>query len=173
MRKDDLFAEPSRLSFDTLCLLCTLAAMSGAVVGAVSFVVYGLIFEQFVMPQLRVPGEPMRSYGQLFGLIMLPLGMLLGASAGVSLALARWRNCLTGAAFNVAIPFLVSFTALQLWRSSLAEYGPNPSDWVMFVPLLLASALSLTWTLLLFAAGCLEKLFRRRPCSMVIRITQP
>lgn len=68
---------------------------------------------------------------------MLPLAACLGASVGTSTILVRLRL----RAIAMATPVMVAVFVTLLWRSSLIQHGADPSDWILYVPLLVGSAI--------------------------------
>lgn len=122
------------------------------IAGAVSagcYLCYTLSFESLVMPTLRPPGTPVLSYGQQFGIVMLPLAALLGCSAGASFAVMRWWATIAALAF----PALIAVFVTMLWKSSFTCYGADPSDWVLYVPLLVGSAICIPLNIVLAMGG--------------------
>lgn len=113
--------------------------LPAAGIGSACYLAYGLLFEQFFMPALRRPGEPMLSYGQQAGLMMLPAG-ILGMAIGLVLL---WRTWIARG-IAIAAPFLIAKGVNSLWNESLAQYGPDPSDQVLYVPILVGAPLCLT-----------------------------
>jgi len=72
-------------------------AAGGLVVGWMVFIGYGLAFEVWVMPSLKVPGRAYMSYGQQAGVLAIVAGLLC-AAGGAGLALVKHRQRLLSAA---------------------------------------------------------------------------
>ena len=125
--------------------------LPAAGIGSACYLAYGLLFEQFFMPALRRPGEPMLSYGQQAGLMMLPAA-ILGTAIGLVLL---WRTWIARGIAVVA-PLLVAKGVNSLWNESLAQYGPDPSDQVLYVPILAGAPLCLAIVVILIVVQSLR-----------------
>jgi hypothetical protein len=90
-------------------------ALAGGIIGVGAYIMYALLFEEFILPALREPGAPQLSIGQQFGFALLMIGVLVVAS-------------LSG-----AIP--ITFISGMLWQSSTIHNGRDPSDWIIFAPM--------------------------------------
>ncbi|WP_010587894.1 hypothetical protein [Schlesneria paludicola] len=134
----------------------TISAIIGGGIGAACYVFYGLLFEQFVMPKLRPPEAPFLSYGQQCGMISTPLAAFLGVGVGVSIALLRRWGLLVASVITIPIPLLVAFAATKLWESNFRRYGADPSDWILYTPLLVGSAICFAWNIAIAVVGCLR-----------------
>ena len=97
--------------------------------------VYGLTFEKFVKPMLAPHSI---TYGQQSG-AMLVLSGFLGAIAGMSVALALKSSWWLAGMYSCLAACLGAGFVAYLWNSSLARHGPDTSDWILYVPPLVAS----------------------------------
>ena len=99
------------------------------------YLLYLVTFEAFF--QAGMP-PPAYTYGQQFGITFLlagSLGVIAGMSVGIALRSSWWL----GGAFSCAAGCLGAIFVAAWWCSSLENYGPDTSDWYVFVPGLTAS----------------------------------
>lgn len=118
-------------------------------IGAFSYACYAIAYEVFVMPTLRPPGTPGLSYGQQAGLLMMPLAAFLGCSGGAAFEVRRWW----ASAASISFPAIVAASVSALWKSSLDAYGPDPSDFVLYRPLLVGCAVCIPLNVALAIVG--------------------
>ena len=137
-------------------------AIIGGMIGAACYNLYASLFERFVMPTLITPETPILTYGQQCFMISMPLAAFLGVGVGTSIALLRRMGLLAASVITIPIPLLVAFAADKLWEASCSQHGANPSDLILYTPLLLGSAICFAWNIALFVVGCL-RLFMRSP----------
>lgn len=135
-------------------------AIIGGMIGAACYTLYALLFERFVMPTLVTPETPILTYGQQCFMISMPLAAFLGVGVGTSIALHRRLGLLAASVITIPIPLLVAFAADKLWEASCSQHGANPSDLILYTPLLLGSAICFAWNIALFVVGGL-RLFGR------------
>ena len=147
--------------FERLAPDITTSVIIGGGIGAACFISYGMFFESFVMPKLRPPEAPFLSYGQQAFMISMPLAAFLGAGVGASIALVRWWGLLVASLITIPIPLLVAFAVTKLWESSFRRYGADPSDWILYTPLLAGSAICFVWNFEIAIIGCLCLFLRR------------
>jgi len=119
------------------------AAVLGLFAGVGSYLLYVSLFEGLVMPSLVPPGGSSLSYGQEFAFIMTPLAGILGAGLGISAAFAIHGRRLIGAAVASVSALWVARVVTVFWMESHSSYAFDPSDWILYVPLLIAAAISL------------------------------
>ncbi len=129
-------------------LEATPSILIGGAIGGASYVCYATLFDLLVMPSLRIPGAPMWSYGQQCG-VMMVVAFYVGCSVGLSLVVRRWWLTLIAILF----PALVVIAISRLWSSSFAVYGADPSDWIVFVPVVVGSALCVPLNIVLSIVG--------------------
>ena len=122
--------------FFALMFLCPIA---GAILFPAAFLVYGVVVESQLIPSLWPAALPKLSYGMqafVFSLVMAGLG----AAAGLIAITVR----LPQAAFVLFVPFVAAVlgcsSAWSAWSDSIARYGPDSSDYIVYLPVLLASA---------------------------------
>ena len=133
------FSPARNASDQTLSSLVAKCGCLGGVTFAAFYVAYGIAFEAFVIPQFVPPGTPRLSYGQQAVMIMMPLAALLGAGFGTSIAFGlRTVWWLAGASVSVA-SVVIGAAVAGLWKYSFGRYGADPSDWILYFPLLMAS----------------------------------
>jgi hypothetical protein len=137
-------------------LEATPSILIGGAIGGASYVCYATLFEQFVMPSLRTPGAPMLSYGQQCG-VMMVVAFYVGCSIGLSLVARRWWLTLIAILFPVFIVLAIS----NLWSSNFAVYGADPSDWIVFVPVVVGSVLCVPLNIVLSIVGYSRRARRR------------
>jgi hypothetical protein len=130
-----------------------LAVLAGVFIGGfaapVVYTLYGMAFESLVIPRLIQPGTPRLSYGQPAMLIMTPLATLLGAGLGASIGFAlrtRWWWAATCASVTSSF---IGVIVCGLRNDSFSRYGADPSDWILYVPLQIASLVGLSLGLLM------------------------
>ena len=108
--------------------------IGGSIAGGTVYFCYSLMFDALVLPILIPPGAPVLSYGQEWGMIMLPLSVMLGLSAGAGLFFSLRRRVV----FSGLAPLAVSVAAMVsgMWHINFQRYGNDPTDLVLFFPLL-------------------------------------
>jgi hypothetical protein len=136
-----------------------IAPMLGVVFFGGLILAYWFAFELLLIP---VIGEPAYSYGQQSFLSLFCCG-LLGATAGLILVVVCFPRTWPALSVPLLGAALLSWLALGWWQESLAEYGPDSSDYFVFVPMLGASAL----VVVLSVAACV---FRVLPSWMRRRV---
>lgn len=103
-----------------------LLALFGGGFGFVASIVVGVALE----PQ----SDSGLSYGQQFGLIMVPLCTLIGASIGSGISFVYSRYPRIGVIWLLATSFAGWVPTSSMWKSDLAQYGPDPSQAVLYYP---------------------------------------
>ena len=139
----------SRTAF-VATLLIMLTVIGGGV-GLAASVFGGLGLESHA--ESTRPDGPSLSYGQQFGLIIVPLCALIGSAIGFSLAVAFLRYPIVAIILLLVISMLGWATTSSMWNSQIAEYGPDPSEVVLYYPptgmcilaLFVAGITLLTW----------------------------
>ena len=139
-----------------------ISGVIGAAIGITCYWCYAAVFEMFIVPRVIAPGTPMLSYGQEFGIIMTPLALLLGAAAGASTVPVQSRVRFYAFALIISLPVLVAVVVVSLWQSKFVRYGAEVTDLILFVPLLIGSALCFCWCVTLLAFNRLHLIVRRR-----------
>lgn len=81
----------------------------------------------------------------------------LGCSVGASLVSRRWW--LTSIA--ILFPALVAIAVTGGWSSNFAAYGADPSDWIVFAPVLVGSIACVPLNILLSTVGYWRRANRR------------
>lgn len=117
--------------------------------GGVCYVGYAMIMDLLILPPSGAPGGPGLTYGAQAMMIIYPLAILLGSSIGASFAITRWWVTVIA----LAAPGLIAHYCSGLWREQQARYGADPSDLIVFVPLLTASVVCILLNPLLALAG--------------------
>lgn len=111
------------------------AAVAGGFVAAIAFVAFATAAAESVLPALRVPGEPILSYGQE-AILSLLLVSAIGESAGAALAALCFRShAIRPLLLLGGISVAVFALALWLWSISIDSYGHDPSDIIAYLPL--------------------------------------
>jgi hypothetical protein len=126
-------------------LMC--AIVIGLVFG-IAYIAYG--FQAVVTPPVR-PG-PGLSYGQQVALIWL-LMMILGATVGLAIGVARRFDLLSAALILVTAALLQGGVVAYLWDENVQRYGDHPSDWIVFAPALFVARVVFGIALLMAIAG--------------------
>ena len=104
----------------------------GGGIGVVGSIVGGLSLESYV-ESIRPPG-PVLSYGQMFGLIIVPLCTLIGAATGFAVGVACFRQRMLSIFLLLGTAFIGWEMTSSMWTSQISEYGPDPSEAVLFFP---------------------------------------
>lgn len=131
----------------------TTSTFVGALIGAGAYVGYGILFDLIVMPALVQPGAASLSYGQLWFMVSMPLAALLGAGVGASIAFMRRWNGLVAGLLTVPVPLFVGFATTSLWDSSIRRYGSDPSDGILYTPLLVGSGICIAGNVAIAVIG--------------------
>lgn len=131
------------------------APVAGFVAFGAATMAYGLAFETYLMPK---PG-PSLSYGQQAAVSCL-LVSALGAVAGLIVVVARFPMGWGALAAPLAGAALLAWAAVSWWQESVAEYGPDPSDSIVFVPMLGAPCLVILLTVVVWMTRVLPYLGR-------------
>lgn len=113
--------------------------MLGTMAGSAIYVVCALAIESFFMPSR---GGPTMSYGQYAGLICIPSGAVIGAASGLALAFAWIRRWLASLSLLLMVALGGAAAVLRMWNQQIAEYGRDPSEMVLFYPLLALCAMA-------------------------------
>lgn len=109
-------------------IVCVLLSMFGGGFGFVASIVFGLVGES------PTAGTPTLSYGQQFGLIIVPLCTLVGAGIGFAAGIA-YARCFRTAVFLLLAISLSGWAATSaMWNSQIANYGRDPSEVVLYYP---------------------------------------
>ena len=151
---DDRYAE---LKAPILRVL--LVGAVGGVVGGVCYTIFALAYDAFVIVPARIPGAPMLSYGQQCGYMMV-VAVFLGACATSSLLLALRWNCFAGAALGLLAGLAVVSHVEDLWNDSNSRYGVDPSDGVLYPPLMAAAVLVIAVGVVLGICGLIPRSYR-------------
>jgi hypothetical protein len=107
---------------------------------------------------LREPGKPQLSIGQQAGMVMMPLTGLFGAGAGSSIVVAKRRRPIIATIVLFGSVSLSSALVLMLWAQDVARYGPDVSQFMLYVPFALVAAI-----IFLVSAGWIVVLTVHRP----------
>lgn len=104
----------------------------GCGIGAAVSILGGMSIESWAESVGRY--EPQITYGQQFGMIIVPMCVAIGAATGFSAAVGCLRRPLL-AVIMLAI-IAVSGWALisSMWNSQIAEYGSDQSEMVLYYP---------------------------------------
>lgn len=81
----------------------------------------------------------------------------LGCSVGASPVSRRWWLTLIAILF----PALVAIAVTRGWSSNFAVYGADPSDWIVFAPVLVGSIACVPLNILLSIVGSWRRANRR------------
>jgi hypothetical protein len=114
----------------------------------------GCIFAATLIESRNTATEPILSYGQQFGLISLPICIMIGAAIGLGFAFSVARRY----AVSILLLLLVSLAGWALnnsfWNDQIARYGRDPSETVLYYPPLALSGLAfIAAVLVAFVAG--------------------
>ncbi|MFO0942158.1 MAG: hypothetical protein U0930_15585 [Pirellulales bacterium] len=83
------------------------------------------------------------SHGQLAGFVSLPICTLVGGVIGLGLAYMLVRQFVIAALLLVAVSLCCLALNGALWKAQVNRYGPDPSEYVLYYPPLICSALAL------------------------------
>lgn len=154
-------------NFDWFIARFTSSTFIGGVVGAAAYLGYGFLFELIAKPSLVQPGAVSLSYGQQCFMISMPLAALLGAGVGASVAFMRRWGGLVASLLTVTVPLFVAFAVTSLWELSFQHYGADPSDGILYTPLLVGSGLCFAWSIAIAILGSIRLFVVRnehQPC---------
>lgn len=138
-------------------LKLVVSGVIGGVVGSIAYTSYAIAFDLTIVHHLRVPGAPYLSYGQQFGVMICVAGMM-GAFVGISVVVARCWSIFVAAAISAAAALAVGCFDLACWLDSNRRYGVDPSDKVVYEPILAGAALVFVWGMLLFTFALVRRL---------------
>ncbi|MCE9529410.1 MAG: hypothetical protein K8R36_25455 [Planctomycetales bacterium] len=135
---------PKPLDLDTQSTLANMAAEMillgpcGGAIGLVAFVVFGIVYDSFVLAPMRVSGSAMSAYGQLWALLAILAGML-GTWTTASFVLA-WRWSPRGGGTMAILGGVAMGSLMGLLRyAEHSNHGPDPVDAITYHPLMVAS----------------------------------
>ncbi|GAB5407088.1 MAG: hypothetical protein Aurels2KO_53190 [Aureliella sp.] len=120
----------SRTAF--VAALLILLTMIGGGVGLAASVFGGFALESHV--ESTRPDGPTLSYGQQFGLTIVPLCVLIGSAIGFSIAVAFLRYPIVAIVLQLVISMLGWMATSSMWNSQIADYGSDPSEIVLYYP---------------------------------------
>ena len=123
--------QKERRTISVATLLILLTALGGGV-GLAGSILGGLALESHV--ESTRPAGPVLSHGQQFGLMIVPLCTLIGAAIGFSIAVAFVRYAILAIILLLITSFVGWRTTTAMWDSQISEYGPDPSEVVLYYP---------------------------------------
>ncbi len=137
-------ATPKPLDLDAQSTLANMAAemillgSCGGVVGLVAFVVFGIVYDSFVLEPMRASGSAMSAYGQFWALLAILAGML-GTWTTAAFVLA-WRWSPRGGGTMAILGGVAMGSLMGLFRyAEHSHHGPDPVDAITYHPLMVAS----------------------------------
>ncbi len=107
----------------------------GGMVGFNGYIVVGKLLETMFKPGL--------SHGQQAGFVSLPICTLVCGTIGLGLAFMLVRRYLIAACMLFAVAFCSSAIVGALWQSQVSSRGSDPSEYVLYYPPLVCSAVAL------------------------------
>jgi hypothetical protein len=122
--------------------------VGGASLGFVGCMVASLVLEAGLKP-----AGPTLSYGQQWGLIVLPLCTLIGAAIGLGVAFALVERPVISLVLLLVVSIVGSGVVSSMWNAQIARYGRDPSEVVLYYPPLALSMLALVTAVLIAATG--------------------
>ncbi len=144
-------------STEASCLPVAIGANLGGLLGILFYVLAATVLESYVAPRFIAPDAPRLSYGMQAALVMTPLAGMYGVAIGAGLALCLSRNRQWGASVILLATLLISAIVGTLWQSSVARYGRDISELILYAPFLFAAAPAT-----IFGLACLLRLTRVR-----------
>ncbi len=127
---------PVRIQQETRTVLVAtrliLFTVIGGAAGLAGSIFGGLALELHVASTR--PAGPVLSYGQQFGMMIVPLCTLIGAAIGFSVALAFSRYPILAIILLLTTSFVGWGITGAMWNSQVADYGPDPSEVVLYYP---------------------------------------
>lgn len=85
---------------------------------------------------------PRITYGQMFGMVIVPMCVLIGAATGFAIAVGWLRYSLTAVFLLSTTAFLGWGYTTSMWSSQIKTYGTDPSEYVLFYPPMAMSILA-------------------------------
>lgn len=120
-------------AYNQLLALLLVLFVSAAVAAALHMF-YGLAYELVVLSPQTTVGSVRLSYGQQ-AMCTTFFAAQLGALTGVTAFLCWKGRWLLGVALSIAGTLSMLLLMISLWRNSVANYGPDPSDHIVYEPL--------------------------------------
>ena len=130
--------------------------MLGGIFGFVGYIIASLLLE--VQP---TDSEPVLSHGQQAILISLPISTLIGVGIGFSLAFCCVRNRAASVMLLLTVASIGYLITRSLWNSQIADYGRDPSEAVLYHPLVAMCGLAVMIAIALVTFPLIRRRHRR------------
>lgn len=129
-----------RLTRAMIGLLVLVFPLVGGIVGFNGYLAVGSLLTTMIQSKI--------SLGQQAGLVSLPICTLVCGSIGLGLVFMLIRRYLTAACILFAVGLCSSVIICALWKSQVSKYGEDSSEYVLYYPPLVCSAVALLLALI-------------------------